>query len=82
MGIRTARQARSKLIDRLLERDEFADLWATKWAEVLKVASDNNSGFGTDRKAAYEYYEWIRDQMKRDAPLDRVRARASGRHRQ
>jgi hypothetical protein len=64
------RDKRAKLVDRLLERDEFADLWATKWAETLKVASDNNSAFGTDRKAAYVYYEWIRDQVRKDTPLD------------
>jgi Protein of unknown function (DUF1549)/Protein of unknown function (DUF1553) len=61
---------RTKLIDQLLERDEFADLWATKWAEILKVASDNNASFGTDRKAAFDYYEWIREQVKKDTPLD------------
>ena len=61
---------RAKLIDALLARDEYADLWATKWADWLKVRSDNNSAFGTDRKAAFAYYEWIREQMKKNAPLD------------
>jgi len=65
------REKRAKLIDALLERDEFADLWATKWGEMLKIASDSgNSTFGTDRKAAYEYYEWIREQVKKNTPLD------------
>jgi hypothetical protein len=69
------RDKRAKTIDQLLQRDEFAGLWATYWAETLKVRSDDNSSFGTDRKAAYSYYQWIRDQIKRDAPLDRfVRA--------
>jgi hypothetical protein len=65
------RDRRAKLVDELLARDEYADLWAAKWAETLKVRSDNNSAFGTDRKAAYEYYEWIREQVKKDEPLDR-----------
>jgi len=74
-----ARDKRARLIDDLLARDEFADLWATKWAETLKVRSDNNSSFGTDRKAAYEYYEWIRDQVKKDVPLDQfVKTQVSG----
>jgi hypothetical protein len=55
----------------LLTRDEFNDLWATKWAEMLKIVSDNNSSFGTDRKAAYDYYEWIREQVKKNTPLDK-----------
>jgi hypothetical protein len=68
---------RSKLIDRLLARDEFADLWATRWAELFKVAG-GYAGAGIDRKAAYEYYEWIRDQMKRNVPLDQfVRAQVA-----
>ncbi|HEV3197307.1 MAG TPA: DUF1549 and DUF1553 domain-containing protein [Bryobacteraceae bacterium] len=74
-----ARDKRARLIDQLLARDEFADLWATKWAEALKVRSDNNSAFGTDRKAAYEYYQWIRDEVKKDVPLDQfVRTQISG----
>ena len=64
------RDKRAKLVDKLLERDEFADLWAAKWAETLKVVSNGNSAFGTDRKAAYSYYEWIRDQMRRNTHLD------------
>jgi len=72
-------ERRAKLIDRLLARDEFADLWATKWAELLKVAESDQANIGADRKAAYQYYEWIRDQMKRDVPLDQfVRAQIAG----
>jgi hypothetical protein len=70
-----SRTKREELVDALLKRDEFADLWAAKWAEMLKIASDNNSAFGTDRKPAYAYYQWIREQMKKDTPLDQfVRA--------
>jgi hypothetical protein len=64
------RRKRPDLIEALLARDEFADLWATKWAEMLKIVSNGNSAFGTDRKAAYAYYEWIRDEMHRNTPLD------------
>jgi hypothetical protein len=65
-----SRDKRARLVDELLARDEYADLWATKWAEWLKVRSDNNSAFGTDRKAAFAYYEWIREQIKNNTPLD------------
>ncbi len=76
---RAFRGDRAKLVDTLLARDEYADLWATKWADWLKVRSDNNSAFGTDRKAAYAYYEWIREQMKKNAPLDEfVKAQVAG----
>ncbi len=69
---------RARLVDALLERPEFADLWAAKWAETLMVRSDNNSAFGTDRKAASEYYGWIHDQIQRNVPLDQfVRAQVA-----
>ncbi|MDR3703846.1 MAG: DUF1549 and DUF1553 domain-containing protein [Candidatus Sulfopaludibacter sp.] len=61
---------RTRLVEALLQREEFADVWTSRWAETLKVRSDNNSSFGTDRKAANEYCEWIHDQMKRNVPLD------------
>jgi hypothetical protein len=31
---------RSALIDRLLERDEFADYWAMKWSDLLRVKAE------------------------------------------
>ncbi|MBI4905490.1 MAG: DUF1549 domain-containing protein [Acidobacteria bacterium] len=70
---------RAKLVDALMQRDEFADLWATKWAELLKVITGNNASFGTDRKVANAYYQWIREQMKRNTPVDEfVRAQLAG----
>ena len=30
---------RAKLIDRLLEREEFVDYWAYKWSDLLLVSS-------------------------------------------
>jgi hypothetical protein len=70
---------RARLVDELLARDEFADLWAARWAETLKVRSDNNSAYGTDRKAASAYYDWIRGEIKRNAPLDQfARAQVAG----
>ncbi len=69
------RDKRAKLVDSLLSREEFADLWATKWAETLKIASQDIANFGTDRKAAIAYYRWVREQMRKDTPLDQfVRA--------
>ncbi len=62
---------RAKLVNELMERDEFADLWAAKWSENLKVIGENNTSTnGGDRKAAYTYYQWIREQMKKNTPLD------------
>ena len=61
---------RSRLVDELLKRDEFADLWAAKWGEALKILGVGYTPHASDEKAAEAYYEWIRDQMGRNAPLD------------
>lgn len=74
----TSAAKRAKVVDELMSREAFADLWATKWAETLKITTEGNGQFGTDRKAAFAYYEWIREQMKRNTPLDEfVRAQVS-----
>jgi hypothetical protein len=64
-------EKRARLVDALLERDEFADLWAAKWGEWLKILGQNNSLFGTDNKAAEIYHAWVREQMRRNEPWDR-----------
>jgi len=65
-----ATDKRAKLVDELLERPEFADVWAAKWSEWCKVRGDTNSNFGADRKGAMLYYTWIREQFARNTPLD------------
>ncbi len=36
----TAPDKRAKLIDQLLQRDEFAELWTSKWGEMVKVRGE------------------------------------------
>jgi hypothetical protein len=56
---------RSKLVDELLQRPEFADYWALKWADLLRV---DRQVLG--HKGAYGYYRWIRDSIAKNKPLD------------
>jgi hypothetical protein len=60
---------RAKLVDRLLEKKEFADLWVMKWAELLQIRSHDNRVYP---KAALAYFEWLRDQIVADVPMDRI----------
>lgn len=55
---------RERLIDELVEREEFVDLWAYKWSDLMLV-STNNSGL-TNREAALAYYRFIRDSVKQN----------------
>ena len=61
---------REQLVDELLKRPEYADLWATKWAAWLKLIGDTNSGGGFDHKAAFAYFEWLTKQFRNNVPLD------------
>ena len=39
---------RAKLVDRLLERKEFSEIWAMKWANLLMVKSSNDVSYKID----------------------------------
>ena len=57
---------RKKLIDALLERDEFVDYWAYKWSDLLLVSSKK-----LRPNAVRSYYNWIRDSVKENKPWDK-----------
>ncbi len=56
-----------KLVDRLMDRPEFADFWALKWADVLR-----NEEKTMGEKGAWVFQRWLRDQIASDAPLDQI----------
>lgn len=60
---------RERLVDQLLGRQEFAELWVMKMAEMLEIRSRDNQVYP---KAAFVYYEWLRDQMLANVPLDQI----------
>lgn len=60
---------RADLIDRLLERKEFADLWVMKFAELLQIRS-NNDQFAY--KPALLYYNWLQDKFTKNTPVDEI----------
>ncbi len=64
---------RAKLIDQLLDRDEFVDLWAMKWGELLRIrAVGNQPAYGRDAKAMWAYAGWVHDQMAANRPLNEM----------
>jgi hypothetical protein len=56
---------RQKLVDKLLDRDEFVDYWAYKWSDLLLVSSRKLRA-----NAMWSFYYWIRDSVKNDKPWD------------
>lgn len=63
----TAPDKRDRLIERLLNREEFVDYWAYKWSDLLLVNS------GKLRPPAMKaYYQWIRRRVADNAPWDKL----------
>ncbi|MBL7040055.1 MAG: DUF1553 domain-containing protein [Pirellulaceae bacterium] len=56
------------LIDRLLERPEFADYWAMKWGDVLRVKAEFPINLWPN--AVQAYHRWIRTSIKQNKPYD------------
>ncbi len=56
---------RTKIIDELLEREEFVDYWTYRWADVFLV---NGQLLRPD--AVKAYYEWIRGSVEKNLPWD------------
>jgi hypothetical protein len=57
---------RARLVDRLLERPEYADYWANKWADLLRP-----NPYRVGIKAVYNLDQWLRDSFRRNKPYDR-----------
>jgi hypothetical protein len=56
---------RVKLIDRLLERPEYADWWASKWADLLRP-----NPYRVGMKAVFNLDAWLRESFRTNKPYD------------
>jgi hypothetical protein len=64
---------RRVLIDQLLERDEFADYWAMKWGDLLRIKAEFPINLWPN--AAQAYHRWVRTALRDNQPYDQfVRA--------
>jgi hypothetical protein len=57
---------REQLVDELLGRKEFAELWVLKWAELLQIRSSNQVSY----KATLLYYNWLQDKIAKNVPTN------------
>ena len=65
----TSPDRRARLIDRLLERPEYASYFALKWADILQ---NRGSGYSTQKQRAGTalFAGWIRDSFAANKPYD------------
>lgn len=65
----TRSDKRSRLIDRLLDRPEYASYFALKWADILQ---NRGAGYSTSKQRAGTmlFSGWIRDSLAANKPYD------------
>src|SRR5208283_149437 len=61
---------RRALVDRLLERDEFADYWAMKWSDLLRIKAEFPINLWPN--AAQAYHRWVRTCIRDSVPYDQM----------
>ncbi len=59
---------RSKLIDVVLNKEEYTDYWTLKWCDILRVKSEFPVNLWPNGVQAY--HRWIRDAVKENRPYD------------
>ncbi len=62
-------EKRSKLINALLERDEYAKFWALKWGDLLKMTRKD-----IGEEGVYKYHRWVEDALRDNMPYDKFAA--------
>lgn len=56
---------RQGVVESLVRRPEYAEYWALRWSDLLRV-DRGTLGF----KQTYDYYSWIRDSFAENKPYD------------
>lgn len=61
-------ERRARLVDELLARKEFIELWVMKWAERLQVRSTQQVSY----KAMLLYHGWLQERLTAGVPFDQI----------
>jgi hypothetical protein len=60
---------RARVVDELMTRKEFVELWVMKWAEILQIRSKGND---VSPKGAILYHQWLDQRIAANEPIDRM----------
>jgi len=63
----TSPDKRGRVVDQLMARKEFVELWAMKWSEILQIRSQGND---VSPKAAILYHQWLDHRISANEPID------------
>ena len=64
----TAPDKRTQLVDELLGRKEFIEMWVMKWAELLQIRT--NATNQVSYKSTLLYFNWLRDRLAKNVPFN------------
>ncbi|GAF98730.1 unnamed protein product, partial [marine sediment metagenome] len=59
---------REKVVDELLSRKEFVEIWVMKWAELLQIRTTRQVSY----KAMLRYYNWLQERIANNMPMDQM----------
>ncbi|MEN8737025.1 MAG: PSD1 and planctomycete cytochrome C domain-containing protein [Akkermansiaceae bacterium] len=63
---------RETLVDELLTRKEFTEIWVMKWAELMQIRSTGNNAQDISYKAALLWYEQLRSEIAANRPFNQI----------
>ena len=63
---------RELLVDKLLEKKDFTELWVMKWAELLQIRTTGGNSNDVTYKSALLWYEWLRGEIAANRPLNEI----------
>jgi hypothetical protein len=65
----SAADKRARLVDALMSRREFVDVWVMKWADMLQIRSQGND---VSPKGVVLYHRWLDRRIAANEPVDRM----------
>ncbi len=60
---------RADLVEQLFEREAYADYWALRWSDILRIKAEFPINLWPN--AVQAYHRWVRDAVKQNMPYDR-----------
>jgi mono/diheme cytochrome c family protein len=61
---------RAKLVDQLLGRKEFTEMWVMKFAELLQIRTQQNNQ--VSYKATLLYHNWLKEKIANNVPINKI----------
>ncbi|MEX2215250.1 MAG: DUF1549 and DUF1553 domain-containing protein [Phycisphaeraceae bacterium] len=61
---------RDALVDELLNRKEFVEMWVMKFSELLQIRSDGNQRMSY--KATLLYFNWLNEKFSSNVPMNQI----------